>query len=70
LLTGGQVQLNFSVVSTLTNATFNLLQTAQLGTGWITNTTAMLTTNISGISYCFTDTNSAAAQFYQVQIAQ
>jgi hypothetical protein len=61
------VQLNFTVVSSLTNATLNLLQTGQLGTGWTTNTTATLTTNVSGVSYCFTDTNNATARFYRVQ---
>ncbi|MGD1088124.1 MAG: glycoside hydrolase family 88 protein [Verrucomicrobiota bacterium] len=68
VVTGNQVQLNFTVISSLTNATLNLLQTGQLGTGWTTNTTATLTTNVSGISYCFTDTNNAAARFYRVQI--
>jgi rhamnogalacturonyl hydrolase YesR len=69
VLTGKQVQLNFTVISSLTNATPNLLQTDQLGTSWITNTTAALTTNVSGISYCFTATNNAAARFYRVQIS-
>ena len=63
------MQLNFTVISSLTNATLNLLQTAQLGTGWITNTTAALTTNISGYSYCFTATNNVATRFYRIQIA-
>jgi unsaturated rhamnogalacturonyl hydrolase len=67
VVTDNQVQLNFTVVSSLTNATLNLLQTGQLGTGWTTNTTATLTTNVSGISYCFTDTNNATARFYRVQ---
>ena len=69
LVTSNQVQLNFTVISSLTNATLNLLQTAQLGTGWITNTTAALTTNISGYSYCFTATNDVATRFYRIQIA-
>ena len=68
VLTGNKVQLNFTVISTLTNATLNLLQTSQLGTGWTTNTTATLT-NYSGISYGFTATNNGAARFYQIQIA-
>jgi hypothetical protein len=68
VLTGKQVQLNFTVISSLTNAPLNLLQTSQLGTGWTTNTTATLTTNVSGISYCFTATNNATARFYRVQI--
>ncbi len=69
VLTNNQVQLNFTVISSLTNATLNLLQTGQLGMGWTTNTTATLTTNVSGISYCFTDTNNAAARFYRIQIS-
>jgi hypothetical protein len=68
VLTGQQVQLNFTVISSLTNATLNLLQTGQLGTGWTTNTTAALTTNVSGFSYCFTAANNATARFYRVQI--
>lgn len=68
VLTGNKVQLNFTVISTLTNATLNLLQTSQLGTGWTTNTTATLTTNVSGISYGFTATNNGAARFYRIQL--
>lgn len=68
VLTGTQVQLNFTVISTLTNATFNLLQTDQLGAGWTTNTESMLSTNIPGSSYGFTATNDAAARFYRIQI--
>ena len=54
VLAGSQVQLNFTVISSLTNATLYLLQTDQPGKGWTTNTAAMLTTNVAGISYCFT----------------
>ncbi|MGA2178826.1 MAG: glycoside hydrolase family 88 protein [Verrucomicrobiota bacterium] len=68
VLTGNQAQLNFTVISSLTNATFNLLQTDQLGTGWTTNTTATLATNVSGISYRFTATNNAAVPFYRIQM--
>jgi rhamnogalacturonyl hydrolase YesR len=68
VLTGNQVQLNFSVISSPTNKTLKLLQTDQLGTDWTTNTTATLATNVSGISYCFTATNNAAARFYLIQI--
>jgi len=69
VLTGHQVQLNFTVISSLTNATLSLLQTSQIGMGWTTNTTATLTTNVSDISYCFTTTNNAAVRFYRIQIA-
>ncbi len=68
VLTGKQVQLNFTVISSLTNATLYLLQTGQLGTPWTTNTTATLTTNVAGISYCFTTTNNATARFYRIEI--
>ncbi len=69
VLTGNQVQLNFTVVSSLTNATINLLQTAQLGSGWTTNTTAALTTNIAGFSYSYTPTNNSSAGLYRIQIS-
>ena len=67
VLTNNQVQLNFTVISSLTNVLLNLLQTDQLGAGWITNRTATLTTNIAGISYRFTTPNSASARFYRIQ---
>jgi rhamnogalacturonyl hydrolase YesR len=68
LFKSGRLQLDFTVVSSLTNATMNLLQTAQLGNGWTTNGAAILTTNISGSSYRFTTTNNAAAGFYRIEI--
>ena len=68
VVAGGQVQLNFTVVSTLTNVTLYLLQTDQPGKGWTTNTTAMLTTNVAGISYCFTAAKDSAARFYRIGI--
>lgn len=67
VLTNNQVQLNFTVISSLTNVPLNLLQTDQLGAGWITNRTAAFTTNIAGLSYRFTTTNNAAARFYRIQ---
>lgn len=68
VLAGKQVQLNFTVISSLTNATLNLLETGQLGTAWTTNTAATLSTNVAGISYCFTTTNNTAARFYRIGI--
>ena len=68
LLPGKQIQLNFTVISSLSNATFSLLQNSQLGQSWSTNSAAVLTTNIAGISYCFTTTNNAAARFYKIQM--
>jgi rhamnogalacturonyl hydrolase YesR len=67
VLTNSQVRLNFKVISSLTNVPLNLLQTGRLDVGWITNRTAAFVTNIAGVSYCFTTTNGAAAQFYRVQ---
>jgi len=68
VLTNNQVQLDFTVISSLTNGTFNLLETPQLNTAWTTNTAATWTTNILGISYRFTVTNNASAKFYRVQL--
>ena len=61
----GIVQLPFTV--TCATATFHLLQANQLGAGWTTNSSAMLTTNIPDNSYRFTTTNGPAMQFYRVQ---
>jgi len=69
VLNGNQVQLNFMVISSQTNGTLQLLQTDQLGANWTTNTAATLTTNITGLSYCFTTTNNLSARFYQVLLA-
>jgi hypothetical protein len=66
-LTNNQVQLNFTVISSLTNVQLNLLQTDQLGAGWITNRAATLTTNIAGISYRFTIPNNTSIRFYRIQ---
>lgn len=68
VLNGNQVQLQFSVISSLSNATFNLLQTEALGTNWTTNTTAMLTTNVPGISYGFTVVKDATKRFYRIEM--
>lgn len=67
VLTNNQVQLNFTV-NNLTNATFHLLQTAQLNNpSWTTNSTSAFTTNLPNSSYRFTTTNSSQSQFYRVQ---
>ena len=68
VVTGNQVQMDFTVISSRTNGSFNLLQTSQLGAGWTTNAAATLTTNLSGISYRYLITNNAAARFYRVQL--
>jgi probable HAF family extracellular repeat protein len=67
IVTNRQVLLNFTV-NNLNNATYHLLQTAQLQNAvWTTNTIAPFTTNILNSSYRFTDTNNATARFYRVQ---
>jgi hypothetical protein len=66
VISGGQVQLNFTITSGLAY-TFHLLQADQLGQPWITNTVAALTTNMPGSSYRFTTTNGPAARFYRIQ---
>jgi rhamnogalacturonyl hydrolase YesR len=63
-----QVQLNFTVISSQTNATLNLLQTSQLGATWTTNASATFSTNLAGLSYAFTTTNSPGAMFYRVVV--
>lgn len=65
VLTDRQVLLNFTVSGAA--STFHLLQTTQLNTGWLTNTTAPFTTNVPGSSYRFTATNDSSLRFYRVQ---
>lgn len=66
VLTASQVQLNFTLAAGVAT-TFRLLQTDKLGQPWITNTSALLTTNIPGSSYRFTTTNGPATRFYRIQ---
>jgi hypothetical protein len=67
IIAGSQVQLNFTV-SSGSAATFHLLQADQLGSRtWVTNASALLTTNVAGSSYHFTTTNGPATRFYRVQ---
>ena len=67
VLTNKQVQLNFTV-SNLTNTSYHLLQATQLNdASWITNVTAVFTTNLVNSSYRFTATNNATLRFYRVQ---
>ena len=67
VLAGGQVQLDFTVISTVTNVPLNLLQSDTLGAGWTVSPTATLTTNIAGYSYRFTTLSGPAARFYRIQ---
>jgi hypothetical protein len=67
VIAGSQVQLNFTV-SSGSAATFHLLQADQLGSRtWVTNASALLTTNVAGSLYRFTTTNGPATRFYRVQ---
>lgn len=68
VMNGNQVQLNFTVISSQTNGTFNLLQTDQLGSAWTTNAAATLSTNINGISCRFTTTRDFPSCFFRVQL--
>ena len=66
IIAGSQVQLNFTV-SSGPAATFHLLQADRLSGAWITNASALLTTNVPGSSYRFTTTNGPATRFYRIQ---
>jgi hypothetical protein len=66
VVTGGQVQLSFSV-STGVASTFKLLQANQVPSVWTTNASAVLTTNVQGASYRFTTPAGPAARFYRIQ---
>ncbi len=63
---GSQIQLNF-IVTSGPASTFHLLQADQLGQAWITNASALLTTNIPGSSYRFTTPSGPATRFYRIQ---
>lgn len=64
-ISGGQVTLNFAVLGTA--STFKLLQADQLPGPWITNSSAVFTTNVPGSSYRFTATGGTATRFYRIQ---
>lgn len=68
-LANNTAQLNFTIITTQTNGALNLLETSQLDGNWTTNTTAALATNLPGMSYRFTTTNSASTRFYRVQLS-
>jgi hypothetical protein len=63
-----QVRLDFNVISNSTNGIANLLETDELQTGWTTNITATLVTNIDGFSYQYLTTNDTVKRFYKVQV--
>jgi sugar lactone lactonase YvrE len=63
----GQVQMNAIILSgSPTN--FNLLQADQLGGTWTTNTSAIFTTNISGLYYhLIAPINTTTSKFFRLQ---
>ena len=63
---GGQVQLDFMVRTGPANG-FSLLSASQVGGPWGLDATAVLTTNVLGVSYSFTTWPGASAQFYRIQ---
>jgi hypothetical protein len=65
-LNAGQVQLDFEV-STGPGGGFTLLSAAQASGPWSPDVTAVLTTNVLGVSYSFTTWPGASAQFYRIR---
>jgi len=65
IVTNNQVKINFTLAGTA--ASFHLLQANQLPATWTTNGTAVLTTNVVGVSFQFTTTNGPSTRFYKVQ---
>jgi len=63
---GGQLQVDFTV-RTGPGGGFTLLNAAQLRGPWRPDATAVLKTNVLGVSYSFTTWPSGSAQFYRVQ---
>ena len=62
----GQVQLDFAL-RTGPGGSFTLLGAAQAGGPWGPDGTAVLTTNVLGVSYSFTTWPGASAQYYRVR---
>ena len=62
----GQAQLPFTLTSGVASM-FELLQSAQVNGPWVTNRSAMLITNVPGVSYTFTVPTAGADEFYRVQ---
>src|SRR5208282_382604 len=63
---GGQVHLDFTLRTGPANA-FSLLSAAQVCGPWGPDPSAVLTTNVLGVSYSFTTWPGASAQFYRIQ---
>jgi hypothetical protein len=64
-ISGNQVKISFSL-SAGTVSGFHLLQMDHLGGSWVTNSGAVLTTNVPGSSYQFTTTNGPPMRFFRV----
>jgi len=62
----GQAQIPFTLTSG-TASTFELLQSAQVNGPWVTNSSAVLTTNVPGATYTFTAPTAGVDDFYRVQ---
>jgi hypothetical protein len=65
-VSGGQVQLDFTL-RTGPGGDFTLTSAAQAGGPWGPDATAVLTTNVLGVSYSFTTWPGASAQFYRIR---
>ena len=63
---GGTLQLDFGMTAG-SSGTFTLLQADQLGSGWTTNFSAVLTTNIPGNSFRYSIPTGGPAEFYRIQ---
>jgi sugar lactone lactonase YvrE len=63
---GGQVQLDFTLRTGPGNE-FRLLSASQPAGPWSADATAMLTTNVLGVSYSFRTWSGAPVQFYRTQ---
>ena len=66
MASGGQVQLDFTL-RTGPGGGFTLQGADQAGGPWVPDATAVITTNVAGVSYSFTTWPGALAQFYRIQ---
>ncbi len=64
-VTGSRVEIDFTLAAGSATG-FHLLQADQLTCPWVTNRTAVLTTNVAGRAYQFATTNGPAARFFRV----
>jgi hypothetical protein len=62
---GGQAQIPFTLTSGTASA-FELLQSVQVNGPWVTNSSAVLATNVPGVTYTFTVPTAGADGFYRV----